>query len=300
MVGQGGIDASPRDVPDASDPDAIAATRADDPAAGSGPVLGLDATPGPDAATPGPQQAPAPGDACPFLAAIDIQDRVRPASLSPDTANRCLSTGEPFAPTARDQVALCLSGEHAACPRFVRATRGVRADAPTPAHGPRISAPIAAAGAVLALAALLAGVSLAAEGDLSVGLAGASPTAPSATAGAAGSPASSGGAVAAASLAPATPAATPIPTPAPSIVSPTPAPTAAPTPTPKPKKYPGLTACPGVDDCYVYVVKRGDALAAVAARYGLTLDEVLARNPKIRDPGLIVLGQKIRMPTPRR
>jgi hypothetical protein len=294
---QDGIDASPRDVPDAADPDGIATGLGPDPAAGYDPADdGPWPTAGPDRAADGPLRAPAPGDACPFLAAIDIQDRLRPASLTPDTANRCLSTGEPVAPTARDQAALCLSGEQAACPRFVRATRGVRADAPIPAHGPRISAPIAAAGAVVALAALLAGVSLAAEGDLSVGLGGASSSAPAATAGAAGPAASSGGSVAAASLAPATPAATPVPTPAPSVASPTP----ASTPAPKPKKYAGLTACPGVDDCYIYVVKRGDTLAAVAARYGLTLDEVLARNPKIRDPGLIVLGQKIRMPTPRR
>jgi hypothetical protein len=262
VVGQGGVDASPEDVPDTA--------------------------------------APAPGDACPFLAAIDLQDRVRPATLSPDTANRCLSTGEPVAPTARDQAVLCLSGEHAACPRFVRATHGVRADVPLPSQGPRVSGPIVAAAAVLALAAVLAGVALAAEGDLSVGLGGASSSTPIATAGAGGPAASSGGAVAAASLAPATPGPTLLPTATPTLVPATPAPTPAPTPTPKPKKYAGLTPCPGVDDCYIYVVKRGDALAAVAARYGLTLDEVLARNPKIRDPGLIVLGQKIRMPTPRR
>jgi LysM repeat protein len=54
-----------------------------------------------------------------------------------------------------------------------------------------------------------------------------------------------------------------------------------------------------VVDCYVYVVKSGDALGAIADRYGLGLDEVLARNPSIRDPGLIVRGQEIRLPTPK-
>jgi LysM repeat protein len=50
----------------------------------------------------------------------------------------------------------------------------------------------------------------------------------------------------------------------------------------------------------VYVVKGGDNLTRVAVRYGLTLDEVLERNPTISDPSHIVRGQKIRLPTPRR
>jgi LysM repeat protein len=72
-----------------------------------------------------------------------------------------------------------------------------------------------------------------------------------------------------------------------------------PTPTPKPRKYRGLTPCPGEADCYIYVVRSGDALGVIADRYGLGLDEVLARNPSISDPGLIVRGQEIRLPTPK-
>jgi LysM repeat protein len=67
-----------------------------------------------------------------------------------------------------------------------------------------------------------------------------------------------------------------------------------------PVAYPGLTPCRGVPDCYVYVVQRGDNLTRVAARYGLTLGEVLAQNPSITDPSRIATGQKVRLPTPRR
>lgn len=246
----------------------------------------------------------APGSYCPFLSAIDLDDRVRQARPTPDTANRCLSTGEAIAPSARDQRALCLTADHPECVRFVRATRRSREPEAGPASGRRLSGPILAAVAVLILAAALAGISLAANGDLSVGLGGASQS-PSTTAPA---PAAATTAPASAPAAAATliPAVTPAPTALPTA---TPVPTAAvaavtsapptPSPTPKPKGYRGLTPCPGVADCYVYVVKSGDALGAIADRYGLGLDEVLARNPSIRDPGLIVRGQKIRLPTPK-
>jgi LysM repeat protein len=242
----------------------------------------------------------APGSYCPFLSAIDLDDRVRQALPTPDTANRCLSTGEAVAPSARDQRALCLTADHPECVRFVRATHRSREPEAGPASGRRLSGPILAAVAVLILAAALAGISLLANGDLSVGVGGASPT-PSASA-------SGGAAAAAATVAPAVttaptvpPTATPGPTAAVAAATSAPATPArpTPTPTPRPKKYPGLTPCPGAADCYIYVVKSGDALGTIADRYGLGLDEVLARNPSIRDPGLIVRGQKIRLPTPR-
>jgi LysM repeat protein len=247
---------------------------------------------------------PASGSHCPFLASIDLDDRVGQPRLTPDTANRCFSTGEPVAASARDQRELCLTADHTACARLVPATHSSGEPEVGPARGRRLSGPILAAVAVLILAAALAGISLAANGDLSVGLGGASPS-PSTTASA---PAAATTAPASAPAAAATliPAVAPAPTDLPTT---TPVPTAAvaaatsapptPTPTPKPKKYRGLTPCPGVVDCYVYVVKSGDALGAIADRYGLGLDEVLARNPSIRDPALIVRGQKIRLPTPK-
>jgi LysM repeat protein len=251
----------------------------------------------------------APGVYCPFLASIDLDDRVRQARPLADTANRCLSTGEPVAPSAQDQRTLCLTADHPACVRFARATHVGREPEPAPAGGRRLSAPILAAAAVLVLAAALAGISLAANGDLSVGVVPA-PGSPSAEASAspvAGAPAAAVPTAAAAIVG--TPAASTAPAPATAAPTaaveaatsapPTPTPKPRPTPTPRPKKYPGLTPCPGTADCFIYVVKSGDALGAIADRYGFTLDEVLARNPSIRDPGLIVRGQEIRLPTPK-
>jgi hypothetical protein len=246
----------------------------------------------------------APGVYCPFLASIDLDDRVRQARPIADTANRCLSTGEPVAPSAHDQRILCLTADHPACVRFARATHvGHESEAP-PAGGRRLSAPILAAAAVLVLAAALAGISLASNGDLSVGVA---PASGSPSAAASGSPVAAAPTAAIPAVAPPASSTAPAPvTPAPTAaveaatsVPPTPTPRPRPTPTPRPKRYPGLTPCPGTADCYIYVVKSGDALGAIADRYGFTLDEVLARNPSIRDPGLIVRGQEIRLPTPK-
>jgi len=248
----------------------------------------------------------APGSYCPFLSAIDLDDRVRQARPTPDTANRCLSTGEAIAPSARDQRALCLTADHPACVRFVRATHRSREPEAGPASGRRLSGPILAAVAVLILAAALAGISLVANGDLSVGVGGAPPSpSASSSAGAAAAAATVAPAVTPAPTAPtaptAPPSATPVPSAAVAAATSAPATPARPTPapTPKPKRYPGLTPCPGEADCYIYVVKSGDALGTIADRYALGLDEVLARNPSIRDPGLIVRGQRIRLPTPR-
>jgi hypothetical protein len=59
------------------------------------------------------------------------------------------------------------------------------------------------------------------------------------------------------------------------------APTVAPAPTP-----------------VLYTIKRGDTLSKIATANGLTLDELLAANPAIKDPNKIGLGQQIIIPTP--
>ena len=48
----------------------------------------------------------------------------------------------------------------------------------------------------------------------------------------------------------------------------------------------------------VYVIKAGDTLLKVAKRFGLTLDELLAANPQIKDPNKIAEGQEIIIPLP--
>jgi LysM repeat protein len=48
----------------------------------------------------------------------------------------------------------------------------------------------------------------------------------------------------------------------------------------------------------IYTVKAGDALARIARRFGLTLDQLRAANPDIKDPNKIKVGDKIVIPTP--
>ena len=48
----------------------------------------------------------------------------------------------------------------------------------------------------------------------------------------------------------------------------------------------------------VYLIKEKDTLSKVAKRFGLTLDELLAANPDIKDPDKISIGQQIIIPLP--
>lgn len=45
-----------------------------------------------------------------------------------------------------------------------------------------------------------------------------------------------------------------------------------------------------------YIVKRGDTLAALAARHGVTLPALLAANPSIKNANLIFIGQRLQIP----
>ncbi|ADG82559.1 LysM peptidoglycan-binding domain-containing protein [Thermincola potens] len=45
-----------------------------------------------------------------------------------------------------------------------------------------------------------------------------------------------------------------------------------------------------------YVVKPGDTLYIIAQRFGVTVADILAVNPQIRDPNLIFPGQVIIIP----
>ena len=66
-----------------------------------------------------------------------------------------------------------------------------------------------------------------------------------------------------------------------SVATAKPSPTVPPAPTPQ-----------------VYVVKAGDNLGKIAKKFGLTLDEILAANPSIKNPNKISLGQEIVIPLP--
>jgi len=70
--------------------------------------------------------------------------------------------------------------------------------------------------------------------------------------------------------------------PSPSV---SPSPSVEPTPTPAPTPV-------------VYVIKKGDTLSKIATANGLTLAELMAANPSIKDPNKISEGQQIVIPVP--
>jgi LysM repeat protein len=77
--------------------------------------------------------------------------------------------------------------------------------------------------------------------------------------------------------------ASPTPRPSASVVasSAAPSPTAVPTPAQ-----------------VVYTVKAGETLSQIAVRYGVTVDQIIAANPKIKNPNKIVAGDRIVIPQP--
>jgi len=99
-----------------------------------------------------------------------------------------------------------------------------------------------------------------------------------------------------------TPSPTPSPTPTPSpsqAASPTPSPSPSPTPAASlPAAYVGLKPCPDAPDCYLYRIHPGDNLTAIAKRFGITVTALKAANPEIKDPSLLHVGDKIRVPLP--
>jgi nucleoid-associated protein YgaU len=66
---------------------------------------------------------------------------------------------------------------------------------------------------------------------------------------------------------------------------------------------PAATATPGIatpalPSAQVYVIKSKDTLSKVAKMFGITLAELLAANPDIKNPDRIALGQQIIIPVP--
>ena len=98
----------------------------------------------------------------------------------------------------------------------------------------------------------------------------------------------------------------PLSSPAPSAgtVEPSPIPTVEPTapattppfalPTMKPRDpLLALDQCPEHPSCFIYIVQRSDTFNRILGRYDLKEAVILALNPKLDDPSLIVVGQKL-------
>jgi morphogenetic protein associated with SpoVID len=49
----------------------------------------------------------------------------------------------------------------------------------------------------------------------------------------------------------------------------------------------------------IYTVKKGDTLSGIAAKHGVTVQDLLQYNPGIRDPDVIDVGMKIKIPAPK-
>jgi len=103
---------------------------------------------------------------------------------------------------------------------------------------------------------------------------------------------------------PSTPLSTPAPAtlPPPTAAPPTAAPSAAPSPepsiTPTPTLDPddpllALPECPDQPGCFMYVIQRFDTMSGIVSRYLLSLTVVLALNPQVSDPSVIVTGQTL-------
>ena len=163
-------------------------------------------------------------------------------------------------------------------------------DGSSPTSGRRTLTPAVLASALFAACCAVGAITfVAARGGLQMPLAATAPavalaspgasTAPVATASPTGAPA-------------AVPSAAPTiePSPGPSA----PRPTAEPSPG-VPSLDPSdallrLPACPKVPGCFEYLIQRGDSVSGVASRYGIPVATVLALNPEIVDPRVVVVG----------
>jgi LysM repeat protein len=244
---------------------------------------------------------------CPFLRAVDADDRLRPPVEAVDPRNRCVATGGADPQEAAQQRMACLTASHVSCPRYLSGVAGptvaplvaeeavatepeqrvAAAAPPAPGRGARTLTPaviaatvflVASASAAIAFVALRGGIDLPIASPRASDAALASPTA-----GATAEPTS-------------VPTPTSAASPSPSLAATAPPPTPASTS----DRYALLEPCPSTPDCYVYEIRAGDNLRSIANYFGVPYDTVLEMNPQISDPATIQPGDEIKLPPPTR
>jgi LysM repeat protein len=219
-------------------------------------------------------------ETCPYLGLPD-DPRTRFTFATP--AHRCHVKREPSPIGLGHQGTYCLSRDFPSCKRF-RASAAptmmvVASSAVRPRSAPGDTPPmtrtrrLSVRRRVLLLLVLLAAAVL--IGAIVSGTMGAIATAPA-------TPPTADGLAASPS-----PSAAPSPSSAP---APSPSPTALPSPSPTSTSSPGPIQT-------IYVVKPGDSLSSIAAKYGVTPQAIQQAN-KIKDPNVIQVGQKLIIPRP--
>jgi hypothetical protein len=258
---------------------------------------------------PWSEPAPAPSGPiqCHFLRSVGPDGKLTEAQKTAVPTHRCAAFGEPLPLSLRQQELVCLQRVHVSCPRYVRGTVLANEMAPeTDAKVEKVGFPVmTVAAAVLVVAAL---------GILFTGpILGVFPFGGSHSS--AVVPNDSPSAIASVTPAPTvrlTFAPTPVPT---RTVAPTIAATATPasTPTPAPAATPAangtwppgatadrmnqLTPCTNQANCYIYIVQKGNVLAAIANYFGVDLATVRLMNG-LGNSNNIVTGEPLKIPPP--
>jgi LysM repeat protein len=57
----------------------------------------------------------------------------------------------------------------------------------------------------------------------------------------------------------------------------------------------GATGVKTAANTFDYTVKKGDTLTSIAKKYHMTVKDILKRNPQIKDPNKLYVGQKIHL-----
>jgi LysM domain len=244
---------------------------------------------------------------CPFLRAIDDQDRLDPPLEVPHPLNRCAALKGPVPQSLRQQELVCLSSGHVNCPRYLRGSVGMGTVAMRVRGQASVQVTPATAGAlaVLVLAFVTSMAFVVANGGIALTAAVDTPAPSGGVLGAVetGLPSTEPTATPRSSPSP-TPTAAPTPTASP-VPSPTPTATPSPTATPTPKttrptsgRFALLKPCPNQPNCWIYRIRAGDNLFSIANYFGVPLSTVRAWNPWVKDG--LVIGRALRIPTPTR